>query len=249
MLSEPRCRGRARRTPQGGRVPIKSVVFPLDPGNANLPIGGVCRGNSAIQENGGPRGSTGDRVWHSRRYIPHFEGAEAIQHATFHLADSLPRTTLLRIEADTRLSPLKSGMPNGASGWRHGSMPATARARCANRTLPGWCKGRCSSLIRALPPAGLGSDAQPRARPFSADEWMDRGEDCSFVEKVHGSKDLRRPSRSWQGHRSGVASGVLGPVHTRSAALPTDDPVYSRKSRESGLGCTRGKLAMEQRVR
>jgi hypothetical protein len=44
-------------------------------------------------------------VWHSRRYIPHFEGAEAIQHATFHLADSLPRTALLRIEADTKAVP------------------------------------------------------------------------------------------------------------------------------------------------
>jgi REP element-mobilizing transposase RayT len=77
----------------------------FNPGNANLPIGGGNRGKSAIQENGRPRGNTGQGVWHSRRYIPHFEGAEAIQHVTFHLADSLPRTTLLRIEAEMKTVP------------------------------------------------------------------------------------------------------------------------------------------------
>ncbi len=77
----------------------------FNPGSANLPIGGVREGKGAIQENGGPRENRGEAVWHSRGYLPHFEGAEAIQHVTFHLADSLPRTAILRIEAETKALP------------------------------------------------------------------------------------------------------------------------------------------------
>jgi putative transposase len=66
------------------------------PGNANLPIGG--RPN-AIQQNSAPR-------WHSRGYLPHVESPEATQHVTFHLADSLPKTALLRLEAELKLLPL-----------------------------------------------------------------------------------------------------------------------------------------------
>ncbi len=43
--------------------------------------------------------------WHSRRYLPHFESPEVTQHVTFHLADSLPQSALLRIESDVRLIP------------------------------------------------------------------------------------------------------------------------------------------------
>jgi len=63
--------------------------------NANLPIGGV---NDAIQENGAPR-------WHSRGYLPHFESSDVTQHVTFHLADSLPQTVLLRLEAELKFLP------------------------------------------------------------------------------------------------------------------------------------------------
>jgi REP element-mobilizing transposase RayT len=41
-----------------------------------------------------------DPRWRSRGYIPHFEGTEAIQHVTFHLADSLPKSALDRIESE-----------------------------------------------------------------------------------------------------------------------------------------------------
>ena len=77
------------------------------PGNANLPIGdpsgGTHRranteGKNAIQENGAPR-------WHSRGYLPHFESAQAIQHVTFHLADSLPQSTLRRFEEELKFLP------------------------------------------------------------------------------------------------------------------------------------------------
>jgi len=39
-------------------------------------------------------------VWHNRNYLPHFESAVAIQHVTFHLADSIPKSSLERINAE-----------------------------------------------------------------------------------------------------------------------------------------------------
>jgi putative transposase len=47
---------------------------------------------------GGPR-------WHSRGYVPHFESAGAIQHVTYHLADSLPAGILARLEGELREMP------------------------------------------------------------------------------------------------------------------------------------------------
>jgi putative transposase len=67
------------------------------PGNANLPIGG---GKDANREIGVPR-----QVWHCRGYLPHFESAEATQHVTFHLTDSLPQEALLRLEAEVTALP------------------------------------------------------------------------------------------------------------------------------------------------
>ena len=71
-----------------------------NPGNANLPIGGK---RDAIPENGAPGGL--GPVWHSRGYLPHFESPEATQHVTFHLADSLPQTVLLRLEVELKTLP------------------------------------------------------------------------------------------------------------------------------------------------
>jgi putative transposase len=50
-----------------------------------------------------PNGQHG--LWHSRGYLPHFESALAIQHVTFHLADSLPADALERIEAELEFLP------------------------------------------------------------------------------------------------------------------------------------------------
>lgn len=71
------------------------------PGNANLPIGSPENAKNAIQENGAPS----EPYWHSRGYLPHFESAEKIQHVTFHLADSLPKTVLERLEAELKNLP------------------------------------------------------------------------------------------------------------------------------------------------
>lgn len=55
-------------------------------------------GQRDTQENGAP-------IWHSRGYLAHFESAEVTQHVTFHLADSLPQTVLLRLEAEMKALP------------------------------------------------------------------------------------------------------------------------------------------------
>ena len=43
--------------------------------------------------------------WYSRGYLPHLDAARAIQHVTFHLADSLPRDALARMQAEVDLLP------------------------------------------------------------------------------------------------------------------------------------------------
>ena len=47
------------------------------PGNANLPIGVIKIANREI-------GVPGVGGWHSRGYLPHFDGAETVQHVTVH---------------------------------------------------------------------------------------------------------------------------------------------------------------------
>jgi len=69
-------------------------------GNAALPSG--IR-KTANQEIGGPGDGPGQ--WHSRGYLPHFDGREATQHVTFHLADSLPKEVRERMEEEVRTLP------------------------------------------------------------------------------------------------------------------------------------------------
>lgn len=71
-------------------------------GNADLLIGGGEKAKSVNQEIGEPGGGAGGRgsYWHSRGYLPHFESAEKIQHVTFHLADSLPKAAVARLEEE-----------------------------------------------------------------------------------------------------------------------------------------------------
>jgi REP element-mobilizing transposase RayT len=77
-----------------------------NPGNANLPIGAVGGRKDANREIGVPRlPEVAGAVWRSRGYLPHFESSEATQHVTFHLADSLPQTVLLRLEAELKTLP------------------------------------------------------------------------------------------------------------------------------------------------
>ena len=66
--------------------------------------GGPGEKKDAVLQNGVPR-NQGAPGWHSRGYLPHFESCEAIQHVTFHLADSVPKTVLLRLENELKDIP------------------------------------------------------------------------------------------------------------------------------------------------
>ena len=67
-------------------------------GGMNLPIGVRMARAAANLEIGAPG-------WHSRGYLPHFECSEATQHVTFHLADSLPQSVLLRLQTELQSLP------------------------------------------------------------------------------------------------------------------------------------------------
>ena len=74
------------------------------PGNANLLIGGV----GVKQKDGGAaqKKDVSEAIaWRSRGYLPHFENPLVIQHVTFHLADSLPQATLVRLANEVRRLP------------------------------------------------------------------------------------------------------------------------------------------------
>jgi len=43
--------------------------------------------------------------WHSRGYLPHFESRDAIQHVTYHLADSLPASATEQLQDELRTLP------------------------------------------------------------------------------------------------------------------------------------------------
>jgi REP element-mobilizing transposase RayT len=74
-------------------------------GNANLPIGGVKDAATEFSGEKNANREIGAPRWHSRGYLPHFESSDVTQHVTFHLADSLPQTVLLRLEAELNTLP------------------------------------------------------------------------------------------------------------------------------------------------
>ncbi|MEN6624808.1 MAG: transposase [Candidatus Sumerlaeia bacterium] len=82
----------------------------MDPGNADLPIGMNSK-EEATQESGVPKKihENGESEvgfgWHSRGYLPHFEGENLTQHVTFHLADSLPQHVLEKMNQQINAFP------------------------------------------------------------------------------------------------------------------------------------------------
>src|SRR5215204_5212236 len=73
------------------------------PGNATLQRGEVDETASSREEDATlERGVPG---WHSRGYLPHFESAVAVQHVTYHLADSLPKDVVKRLEVELNRLP------------------------------------------------------------------------------------------------------------------------------------------------
>ncbi len=69
-------------------------------GDAKLSVDTTGGAKNANREIGVPRVG-----WHSRGYLPHFEGSETTQHVTFHLADSLPGIVLARMEEELKYLP------------------------------------------------------------------------------------------------------------------------------------------------
>ena len=65
------------------------------PGSADRLIGAS---NLAIQANGDPR-------WHSRGYLPHFDSPGVLQHVTYHLADSISREAIQRLQSEIVFLP------------------------------------------------------------------------------------------------------------------------------------------------
>ncbi|MGO9482839.1 MAG: REP-associated tyrosine transposase [Candidatus Kryptoniota bacterium] len=99
-ISEPR-----EKKEIGGPRGNRQIVNPREKQNADREIS-EPRGNQEIVSptESGPR-------WHSRGYLPHFECNEVIQHVTFHLADSLPKNVVERMEEELRSLPIEEQDP------------------------------------------------------------------------------------------------------------------------------------------
>lgn len=55
----------------------------------------------------GVPGVSGVSGWRSRGYLPHFESSEAVQHVTYHLADSLPKEVVERLDEELKRLPVE----------------------------------------------------------------------------------------------------------------------------------------------
>jgi REP element-mobilizing transposase RayT len=74
---------------------------------AKLELGeprGAAAGKGARLEPGEP---SGELKWSDRGYMPHVDGAQLIQHVSYHLADSLPKEALEKMTAELKSLPPK----------------------------------------------------------------------------------------------------------------------------------------------
>jgi len=77
-------------------------------GNAILVNGAPGNLNkAAVLVNGGPGepAEMGDPRWHSRGYLPHFHSPGALQHITYHLADSISQDAVERLHSEIVFLP------------------------------------------------------------------------------------------------------------------------------------------------
>jgi REP element-mobilizing transposase RayT len=72
--------------------------------DTNLP-NGESSNNIANQEIGVPGKADAHPGWHSRGYLPHYDGLYTTQHVTLHLADSLPANVLERLNREIEALP------------------------------------------------------------------------------------------------------------------------------------------------
>ncbi|QQO52966.1 MAG: hypothetical protein N838_05870 [Thiohalocapsa sp. PB-PSB1] len=71
--------------------------------SAILTEGAEC--NSAVRAERAMADRRKHRGWYSRGYLPHLDVAGLVQHVTFHLADSLPRSALEQMQASVAEIP------------------------------------------------------------------------------------------------------------------------------------------------
>ena len=62
-----------------------------------------------------------DASWRSRRYLPHFDGVDVLQHIVFRLADSLPPDVLARSHSQSSAARMEvtAGALDAGMGSRH----------------------------------------------------------------------------------------------------------------------------------
>jgi putative transposase len=190
------------------------------PGTADLPIGGLSSASSAplsvgipvaaegntqlaIQENGVP-----GPLWRTRGYLPHFENGAAVQHVTFHLADSLPQSTLQRLETEMKYFPGEkrdAGSRKRLDAWfdaGHGSciVRDPAMAGVAQSSLPLFDEKRHRLLAWVVTPNHVHVLLQP------IDGWT--------VAKIVASWK-KFTARKIFDHRRQTGEGAAGPVWPR----------------------------------
>jgi hypothetical protein len=93
----------------GKKAANREIGVPGDTKAANREIGVPGDTKAANREIGVPGNFSSKKPkWHSREYLPHFDGGEAQQHVTFHLADSLPKSVVERLGREINAFPLEN---------------------------------------------------------------------------------------------------------------------------------------------
>ena len=125
-----------------------------EPGTAELQLGN--RGDADHNREGpgnaelqlGISGDEGNKPgWHSRGYLPHCDADGLIQHITFHLADSLPKSALDHLERSLAEMPEdERGFDIEGRGIRRCWTPGTEAACCANLGRQRSWKAPCFTL-------------------------------------------------------------------------------------------------------
>ena len=107
--------------------------------------------------------------WHSRGYLPHFDGGSIAQTVTFHLADSLPQAVLDRWENELATMPEARASVERRQRIEH-YLDSGGGARASSPLVrPGWPRSK-----RARP--GWPRPG-PRSRPCSAIENLQENPD------------------------------------------------------------------------
>ena len=88
-------RSRERRSPDRHLANVRSEAEGVQ---GQSPDQFLENGCSEAEDVKGQSGDWRSRGWHSRGYLPHYDGRSLVQHVTLHLGDSLPRAVIERIE-------------------------------------------------------------------------------------------------------------------------------------------------------